>query len=393
MKTISIIILYFTVIAAYAQEIQIGEEVPTLEFQLIDKQQAIHSYKAKKGTALLIDFWASWCSPCIENMPHLESLKEKFEGKLEVIVVSQEKVERISRFIRKKPFKFLFAQDTGELRAYFPYQVIPHSVLIAPSGQLVAISSPENITENVISAVLRGEKIDLPIKKDHFQFDPTAEYFQFDEAKRELFQLQPFMSGIPSFSKSYYDGKYKNRRLTIFNLNVEGLYRKAYNISTYRMVYEFDEALIDWENKENRYCLNVVVDDPERLYSYMQEQLPLHTNVSAVATSSKIKVLVISKSDGIAKLKPASVAGSTQARGDHFKNKGASISEFCNYLEGFGIVGMAVVDETNDDQLYDIDFSFDPEDPASFNKAMNELGLGYEVAERETEVLILSLKE
>ncbi|MEM6804476.1 MAG: redoxin domain-containing protein [Bacteroidota bacterium] len=385
--------LLFHLAGIFGQEIQVGEKVPAFEVELVDKERSEYSYDESKGKAVLIDFWATWCSPCVAGMPHLEALQKKFEADLEVISVSEEKYERISRFRDTKPYQFLFARDTGSLRALFPYQMIPHSVLIAPDGKLVAITSPEHITEQVIEKVLAAEEIHLPIKKDQFDFDPTHEYFDFEEEVQELFQLQPYMSGLPAFSKSYPKGPFKDRRISMFNLNVAGLYRKAYQMSTYRLVYEFDEAEIAWEDKNNRYCLNIIARNPQDLYPFMQEQLKQHTDVLAKPSLKELDVLIIEQAGGGIQAEQVSGKGLTEARGDGFKNEGASMADFCAYLENFGIVGMAVVDETGDEGLYDIDFSFQPENPQSFKEALANLGLTYKKGVRKTEVLILSKKE
>jgi len=387
------VLLLLSAISVFAQEIQIGEKVPTFQVELVDEDQSVFSFDGSTGKAVLIDFWASWCSPCVAGMPHLEALQKKFEGRLQVVSASEEKYERISRFQEKRPYQFLFARDTGSLRTLFPYQVIPHSVLIAPDGRLVAITSPEHITGQVIEQVLADQKINLPLKKDHFDFDPAHEYFEFDEEVQQLFQLQPYMSGIPTFSRTYMDAPFKQRRMTIFNLNVAGLYRKAYQVSSYRLIYEFDESRIGWEDKKNRFCLNVIAQSPEQLYPYMKEQLSQHTEVLAKPSTREIEVLVIKKAEGGIKAQAVQEKGLTQARGDGFKNEGASMADFCAYLEHFGIVGMAVVDETGDDGLYEIDFSFDPENAESFKEAMANLGLTYEKGVRNTDVLVLSMKE
>ncbi len=387
------VLLLLSAVSVFGQEIQVGEKVPAFQVELVDEDQSVFSFEGAAGKAVLIDFWASWCSPCVAGMPHLEALQQKYEGRLQVISASEEKYERISRFQDKRPYQFLFARDTGSLRALFPYQVIPHSVLIAPDGRLVAVTSPEHITDQVIEQVLAGQQINLPLKKDHFDFDPAHEYFDFDEDVQQLFQLQPYMSGLPAFSRTFPNGPFKQRRMTIFNLNVAGLYRKAYQVSSYRLIYEFDEATIDWEDKNNRFCLNIIVENPEQLYPSMKEQLRQHTDVLAKPSTHELEVLVIKKAEGGIKAKPVQDKGLTQARGDGFKNEGASMADFCDYLEGFGIVGMAVVNETGDDGLYDIDFSFDPENSQSFKEAMKNLGLTYEKGVRETEVLVLSMKE
>lgn len=393
MKNNLFVLLLLSTISLFGQEVQIGEKVPAFTVELVNEDRSVFSFDGSTEKAVLIDFWATWCSPCVAGMPHLEALQKKFQGRLQVISASEEKHERISRFQDKRPYQFLFARDTGSLRALFPYQVIPHSVLIAPDGRLVAVTSPDHITDKIIEQVLAGQEISLPIKKDHFNFDPAHEYFDFDEDVQQLFQLQPYMRGIPAFSRTYTDGSFKQRRLTIFNLNVAGLYRKAYQVSSYRLIYEFDESEIDWEDKNNRFCLNIIAQSPEQLYPYMKEQLSQHTQVLAEPSTLEIDVLVIKKAEGGIRAERAKEQGLTQARGDRFKNEGASMADFCDYLENFGIVGMAVVDETGDDKLYEIDFSFDPENAQSFKEAMTNLGLTYEKGVRKTEVLVLSMKE
>jgi len=388
---VSILFLLLANIAV-GQEIKIGEQVPAFTLELVNNNQLEYSFDGS-NQAILIDFWATWCSPCVDGMPHLERLQNKFGSKLQVISVSEEKHERISRFHENRPYKFLFARDTGILRSFFPYQIIPHSILIDPNGTVVAITSPEHITEQVIEQLLAGKKISLPTKEDHFDFDPGHEYFDFDEEAQKVFQLQPYMSGIPTFSITYNEGAFKQRRITLFNFSIAGLYRIAYRTSVYRLIYEFDESLIDWDDENNRYCLNAIAKSPEELYPFLKEQLREHTEVMAQPSTSELKALVIKKSEEGIKATRVQAEGTAEARGDGYKNEGASISDFCEYLEQYGIVGMAVIDKTGDDKLYDLDFSFDPENDQSFRDAMASLGLTYSVEVLKTEVLVLTLKE
>lgn len=391
-RNYGVVCLLLSVTSVFGQGIEIGEKVPAFQVEMVNADQSFFSFDASNGKAVLIDFWATWCSPCISGMPHLEELQKRFEVRLQVVAASEEKLERLIRFREKKPFEFLFAKDTGTLRALFPYQVIPHSILISPEGNLVAITSPENITEEVITQVLAGKSINLPIKKDHFSFNPELEYFDFAEDVKQIFQLQPYMSGFPTFSRTFTEGPYKHRRITIFNFTIAGLYKYAYQISEYRLIYEFDQTLIDWKDKNNRYCLNVIATDPAKLYPFMKQQLSLNTEVLAKQAQRELEVLVVNTAEGGVKAKKGKEVGILKARGDKFQKKGATIAEFCDYLEEYGIVGMAVVDETGDKGLYEIDFSFSPENPQSFKEAMTDLGLTFKKASRKTDVLVLSMK-
>lgn len=323
--------LLFLLITNFAvgQEIKIGEQVPAFTIELVNDNQLEYSFDGS-NQAILIDFWATWCSPCVEGMPHLERLQNKFEGKLQVISVSEEKQERISRFQENRPYKFLFARDSGILRSFFPYQIIPHSVLIDSKGTVAAITSPEHITEQVIEQLLAGKEISLPTKVDHFDFDPGHEYFDFDEKAQQVFQLQPYMSGIPTFGITYNQGTFKQRRITLFNFSIAGLYRKAFGTSVYRIIYEFDESLIAWEDENNRYCLNAIAQSPEELYPFIKEQLREHTEVMAQPSTSELKALVIKKSEEGIKATRVQVEGIEEARGDGYKNDGASIQSFVN---------------------------------------------------------------
>ncbi len=388
---ISLFCLLFANIAV-GQEIEIGDQVPAFTLNLVDDNQLEYNYNESTNKAILLYFGATWCSPCVDGMPHLERLQKKFDGMLQVISVSEEKYERIRRFQQNRPYQFLFARDTGMLRSFFPYQVIPHCILIDPNGTVAAITSPEHITEKVVEQLLGEKGISLPTKEDHFDFDPGHEYFDFDVEVQEVFQLQPYMSGIPTVNLSYNEGSFKQRRLAFFNFGIAGLFRKAYQTSVYRMIYEFDESLIGWEEKNNRFCLNVIAQSPKELFPFMQEQLNVHTEVIAQPSTDKLKVLVIEKAEGGIRAKRAQGIGIEEARGDGYKNEGASLSDFCNYLEQYGIVGMAVVDSTGTEGLYDIDFSFEPENNESFKVAMASLGLTYRIDLLKTDVLILKLK-
>ncbi|MEL7147447.1 MAG: DUF3738 domain-containing protein, partial [Bacteroidota bacterium] len=72
--------------------------------------------------------------------------------------------------------------------------------------------------------------------------------------------------------------------------------------------------------------------------------------------------------------------------------KRAKLADFAAYLEDFGIVGSAVVDETGLDELYEIDFSFLPEDPQTFHDAIKKMGLKLKKEQREIAVLVISEK-
>ncbi len=78
--------------------------------------------------------------------------------------------------------------------------------------------------------------------------------------------------------------------------------------------------------------------------------------------------------------------------GDMFQAN-ASLDELAGYLEGFGIVGLPVINDAGSENIYSIDFQFDPESSDSFHTALKKMGLSIKTEERSIVVLVLSRNE
>ena len=81
-----------------------NQPAPTFEFHLLadDSRKSIGDYK---GKLVLLNYWATWCAPCIKEMPELNKLQSKYGDQgLVVIALSDEDKERLIRFSEKKPF-------------------------------------------------------------------------------------------------------------------------------------------------------------------------------------------------------------------------------------------------------------------------------------------------
>lgn len=393
MKFLFTLLLICLSLQLNAQALGLGERIPPLSFYLLGEPPTTLSSEALTGKVILLDFWATWCSPCIDGMPHLDELQTTFRDQLQVIAVSEEKQDRLARFIQKTGHQFLFAQDTGALRQLFPYRVIPHAVLINHRGEVAAITSPDNITPALIEKVLRGESLNLPVNRKQHNFDPLTDYFQADTLTEYSFDLQPYNPDLPSFSKQYNQGPFKHRRLTAYNLTIDGLYREAYQISGLRLELEFDEDLVAWEEESNRYCMDIIVSDPSELFTALQKELQITHPVKARMEKRTRDVVLIQTIEGKVLAPEGAHTNSTMGRGDGFSSEGATMEDFCAYLEGFGIFSYPVVDETGVPGAYNIDFAFDLENPDTFRAAMEKLGLRYAKAQREIEVLVLYLED
>ena len=97
----------------------------------------LSSFKGKN--VVLLDFWATWCPPCREAMPHLQKLHEEY-GKKGLTIMSinlQEKESTVKKFIKSNGFTFnILLDQTGEVANAYGVRGIPTMVLIDKNGKI-----------------------------------------------------------------------------------------------------------------------------------------------------------------------------------------------------------------------------------------------------------------
>ena len=86
---------------------------------------------------VFLNFWATWCPPCVAEMPGIIELHEKYKNEVNFILVSNESAEKVLSFAKKHNFdEDLFYQNTS-LPAIFSSQSIPTTFIISREGMVV----------------------------------------------------------------------------------------------------------------------------------------------------------------------------------------------------------------------------------------------------------------
>ena len=100
----------------------------------------------KKGKVVLVNLWATWCGPCINEMPHLNEMQEKFKDKdFEIIGldIDEESKEDIDAFAVKQKLNYQLGWSGNVLKNEFvkitKLDGIPQSILINREGQLTGV--------------------------------------------------------------------------------------------------------------------------------------------------------------------------------------------------------------------------------------------------------------
>jgi len=94
-----------------------------------------------KGKMLIVNFWASWCNPCVEELPSMVRLAEKMKGELVVIAISTDENRKdIETFLKlfglpKPGFEVVWDRD-GKMKDMYAVGKIPESYIVTPDFKL-----------------------------------------------------------------------------------------------------------------------------------------------------------------------------------------------------------------------------------------------------------------
>jgi thiol-disulfide isomerase/thioredoxin len=140
--------------------VQVGRKVPAFELELLDNGTTI-SNSSLLGKYYLIDFWATWCGPCVREMPAIHKAYERFKGRkgFEILSISMDgSVAQVAPFRKKWPMPWMNAFIPGvfdaELAQRFEVAGIPKPVLVDATGSIVAMQEE-----------LRGESLEKTLEK------------------------------------------------------------------------------------------------------------------------------------------------------------------------------------------------------------------------------------
>jgi uncharacterized protein (TIGR03435 family) len=397
MKTINLYILlglaFITSCNKEGTIAQIGKPVPNYTFsKILNSNDNEISLQDLKGKVVILEFWATWCGPCIPAMKKLDSLQKEFKDELAVITISSENKERLEKFIKSSKTGLMVVSDTMH-SANFKYKVIPHSIIIDKNGIVRAITSPEHITKAVVSNLILKDQIELE-SKDDFYINPNLEVKLIKSISNSNYriELKNYDQEKRGSTRFLIDTEGNVNGIDIWNSTLPRLYQSLFDVSSpSRIVFRDSLSENDFPyEKEYQYnfTLEVSSDYQNKWRTIGIAFLNENFDVNAKRGIKNLECYVLKNIDNTIE-ESSSDQTEYMFMGTILKTKKIKISQLAAYLENF--TDVPVVDKTNLKGDYDIEFEWQAEDPKTLHSELRTYGLIFERSDEKLPVDVMEI--
>lgn len=410
-----------------AKGIKVGQRVPDVVLS------GLHNYRDKQGKAvssarlsdfrgklLILDFWATWCSPCVAMIPKMDSLQMLFGDKVQFLSVSYQKDSEVLPFIENlekragKHYGLPMLNGDQVLRGMFPHVYLPHYVWIDAQGVVRAMTEFKDVNAATIERMLSGG-VELVQKRDQkISFDNKRPLLingngGDGSTMRYHAVFTGYIQGLQSSLNRTSPGAKGPRKITAKNCSMLQLMRFAHEDDKRRLgwnrtvVETADAAALrssamgaayeEWLAK-NGFCYELWLPKEMgiSMYDYMKEDLrrvfPAYRAAIEIRT---VKCLVLKRTSMVDKLTSKGGQAIFDIRGDGARLRNASLMGLVMRLDNFYMQHSTypLVDGTGIKGRVDLDIQANLSDLGTVNIALARYDVSFVLEDHPIEMLVV----
>lgn len=138
---------------------EVGESAPEISAKAWINLKTPLTLASLRGKVVLLDFWATWCGPCVQGIPHLNELQRKYAGKtFQLLTFVEEGHQTMDKFLKHTPVEYAIGLESTALEDY-GITGIPHAFVVNQAGKIIWHGHPaEPEMEKAISDALNEGK-------------------------------------------------------------------------------------------------------------------------------------------------------------------------------------------------------------------------------------------
>ena len=112
-------------------------EVTPFEYVVVDLQGNSQNISVGKGKVTFVSYWATWCPPCIAELPGIQDLYKDYGDKVNFILLTQEEPDKVQRFINKKDYELPIYLPQMQAPEILQENSIPTNYVIDATGKII----------------------------------------------------------------------------------------------------------------------------------------------------------------------------------------------------------------------------------------------------------------
>jgi len=338
-----------------------------------------------KGKVVVLEFWATWCSPCVASLPHFNQLVESLDpAKFQFISIDDEDLKAVQIFLTKKKMSGWVGVDaSGAVFGLYGVESRPTTIIVDRNGKIVADTEIDSVTAADLQAVAEGRDV---------AFKPTMEITETSvpsspDAEHSLFAV--------SVSKASPDAKtaiakHPPTGTDLLGEDADGLMTDVFNVFGNR--YVLKDPL-----PEGRYDVRVnSVDVPQSMIDSVVQQAvlaALHLQIDSKTLTRPAYIL--RATDANKKLLSPSASTRAVKRGywhGNFLLMNGTMDDLA-YVLATGLEN-PVLNETGIDGTYDARFKVAGGDVDNLNAILKKtLGLELVPGNQEMSITVLEVSK
>lgn len=340
-------------------------------------------WDALKGRVVVIDFWGTWCGPCLPSLQKLRDLQSKFSGRpVSFLTVARDEPERVKKFFADHGFDFpTYVEDDPRVFGSWGVVGVPATGIVLSDGNLLGVSPADNVTAEFLERLLNGDRPQLPPFERDVNFDWDRDEVQWMDGVRPdfLIVIKPTMSVSGGYL--YEPG---SNRISGDGVNLINLITAAWQTDLFHLNLQISNV----QTEKFRYVATVPIGREATLLPALQDVIRRHFGLRISWREEERDVLVLKSAKPLERSSSealfTSMRGTITLRGQPMTKLAAMLP---NYMR------KVVVDETGLDGSYDLTLSYRGDKPQELIDELNtKYGLTLHPAKRRVWMLLVEFE-